>query len=176
MKTFVIADPHFGHKGVTHFTKADGSKLRPWDTVEEMDAALVATWNSVVTDHDLVYVLGDFCINRRALPLATRLKGRKKLVAGNHDTMRAQEYLDVGFEDIKACVVQADAILTHIPIHPACMNRWQINIHGHLHSKMILHGGLFEFWDVIDSRYRCVSAENINFTPLDLNEILKDLR
>lgn len=34
--TFLIADTHFEHHGVTKFLKKDGTKLRPWDTIEEM--------------------------------------------------------------------------------------------------------------------------------------------
>jgi hypothetical protein len=38
---FLVSDTHFGHKGVCHFTRNDGvTKLRPWDTPEEMDEAL----------------------------------------------------------------------------------------------------------------------------------------
>ena len=74
-KTWLIADPHFGHAGVTKFLREDGSKLRPWDSVEEMDEALVKNWNSVVGDKDRVYLLGDVVINRKALPIISRLKG-----------------------------------------------------------------------------------------------------
>lgn len=45
---FVIADTHFGHKGVTEFTGRCGAPLRPWNSAEEMDEAMVERWNAVV--------------------------------------------------------------------------------------------------------------------------------
>lgn len=93
MTTFVCADMHLGHRGITQLLRQDGTKERPWGNVEEMNEALIANWNSVVRPKDTVIVLGDFVINRSALPLADRLNGTKELVMGNHDTMRAEEYL-----------------------------------------------------------------------------------
>ena len=47
--TFIISDTHFSHKGIVKFLRADGvTKERPWGTIEKMDEALVANWNSVV--------------------------------------------------------------------------------------------------------------------------------
>ena len=44
---FLVSDTHFGHKGVCHFTRNDGvTKLRPFDTPEEMDEFMVEAWNN----------------------------------------------------------------------------------------------------------------------------------
>ena len=48
-KTWVIADTHFGHANICNFTRNDGSPLRPWDDVTEMDEALIQNWNGVVS-------------------------------------------------------------------------------------------------------------------------------
>lgn len=162
--TWVIADTHFGHRGVCKFLKEDGSKLRPWDDPDEMDEALVSNWNSVVKDNDRVYLLGDVAINRHALQTLYRLKGRKVLVKGNHDIFKLKEYLP-HFDDIRACVVKKNqdgnkVILTHVPIHPDSVGRFGTNIHGHLHANKI-----------DDPRYVCVSVEQINFTPKLLSNV-----
>jgi calcineurin-like phosphoesterase family protein len=47
-KTFFISDTHFGHTNICNFTNYDGSPLRPWDIIEEHDAALIENWNRVV--------------------------------------------------------------------------------------------------------------------------------
>lgn len=161
-KTFVIADPHFGHKGVCHFNEGT---LRPWDTPEEMDEALVDNWNSVVSDRDRVYVLGDLAINRRAIPTVGRCNGRKVLVKGNHDIFKLKDYLPF-FDDVRAYVVQPAnrIIMSHIPIHPVNLERWNLNIHGHMHAGKI-----------DDPKYLCVSVEQINFTPLDLQDVIDNL-
>ena len=53
MRTFFIADPHFGHKAVIEYEN------RPFASVEEMDEALIDNWNNTVTKHDIVWLLGD---------------------------------------------------------------------------------------------------------------------
>jgi calcineurin-like phosphoesterase family protein len=168
-KTWVIADPHFGHWGVCKFLREDGSKLRPWDNPDDMDRDLINNWNDIVSEKDRVYVLGDVCINRRSLVTLGRLYGRKVLVKGNHDIFQLKDYLPY-FDDIRACVVKKNkdgnkVILTHIPIHPDSLGRFGINIHGHLHSNRVLDDE-----GNIDPRYICVSVEHTDFKPLDLME------
>jgi calcineurin-like phosphoesterase family protein len=155
--SWVIADPHFGHQGMCNFRSDDGSKIRPWDTAEEMDEALVANWNSVVRPQDRVYLLGDVAMKRAALPILGRLTGRKVLVKGNHDIFVLKDYLPY-FDDIRACVVRKRSILTHIPIHESSVGRFKLNIHGHMHEKSLP-----------DPRYVCVSVEQINYTPINLD-------
>lgn len=164
--TWLISDTHFGHYGVTQFTREDGSPLRPWNTTEEMDEALIDNWNSVVKDGDRVYHLGDVVINRKALVTLDRLKGRKKLVKGNHDIFKLSDYSKY-FDDICGSHKLDNFVLTHIPMHPASVARWSSgNIHGHLHSNIVtLEDG------TPDHRYINVSVEQINFTPINFEEI-----
>lgn len=155
METFICADMHLGHRGIVQFLREDGTKERPWTDVEEMNEVLIYNWNSVVRPKDKVIVLGDFVINRSALPLAARLNGIKELVMGNHDTMRAEEYL-VYFKKLHGIKVFDDYVLSHIPLHPNSVTpRYKGNVHGHLH-----HG------NVDDLNYLCVSMEHINYTPV----------
>lgn len=159
-KSWVIADPHFGHRGVCKFLRNDGTKLRPWNNPDDMDAALVDNWNSLVKDGDRVYLAGDVVINRRCLPILSKLKGRKCLVKGNHDIFKLKDYTPY-FDDIRACVVGKGYIITHIPLHPACVERYGLNIHGHLHSNKI-----------DDPKYLCVSVEHWDFKPVDMQYII----
>lgn len=167
VRTWVTADPHFGHAGVCKFLRNDGSPLRPWDDPQEMDDELVRRWNERVKDEDRVYLLGDVVINRKALHTLYRLKGRKVLVKGNHDIFKLEDYLP-HFDDIRAYVVQKDnegnkVILSHIPIHPESIGRRGTNIHGHLHYNKIED----------DDRYVCVSVEHTNYYPILLSDALK---
>lgn len=173
MTTFVCADMHLGHRSITKFLRPDGSKERPWDDVEEMNEALIANWNSVVQPKDTVIVLGDFVINRSALPLAARLNGTKELVMGNHDTMRAEEYL-VYFKKLHGCKVFDDYVMSHIPLHPASVfPRYKGNCHGHLHNGVVLinYDNQGATWEEVDNLYVCVSMEQINYTPVAWEEI-----
>lgn len=175
-RTFVTADLHFGHKGVCLFNKADGTPLRPWNTPDEMDDGLIDLWNSTVNPSDLVYVLGDFCLSKKALHKAGRLNGRKVLIAGNHDIFKLKDYTPY-FTDIKACHVVKGAILTHIPIHPASLARYGCNIHGHLHSNVVMtkEGRWFKK-SISDPRYICVSVEQTNFKPVSMDKLLDRAR
>lgn len=175
-KTFVTADPHFGH--------ALMSKLRPWDTIEEHDEALIERWNSVVNPTDRVYVLGDVAMNRRCLPTIGRCNGKKVLVKGNHDIFKLKDYLPF-FDDIRAYVVKPKhaLIMSHIPIHPQSMGRWKLNVHGHLHEYKVqaddsyLDGDFISPEDLInpDNRYKCVSMEQTDYKPIDFMEILNEV-
>lgn len=177
MNTFLISDTHFGHKGVTQFLRADGvTKERPWDSPEEMDEALVANWNSVVRPKDKVYHLGDVVINRRALATLGRLNGEKVLIKGNHDLFRLEEYTPY-FKDIRGVGVLDRFVLTHIPVHPASIERWDANIHGHLHSNVVMDGvfdyDTYENTTWVDKRYFsvCVEQPYMNYTPIPFETV-----
>jgi calcineurin-like phosphoesterase family protein len=162
---FVISDTHFGHAGVTKFLREDGTKLRPWDTTEEMDEALVKNWNAAVRPHDKVYHLGDVVINRKALHTLARLNGDKVLIKGNHDIFRLGEYA-MYFRDIRGYHVMDNIIFSHIPIHPDSKGRFKGNVHGHTHSNIVLGSdGKMDPW------YLPVSVEQINYTPISLEII-----
>lgn len=74
------SDLHFDHRNIITYCN------RPFSSVEEMNEVLVQRWNSVVSESDHVYCLGDFSLSRRSVQAFTlRLNGIKTLVAGNHD-------------------------------------------------------------------------------------------
>jgi calcineurin-like phosphoesterase family protein len=155
----------------------DGTKMRPWDDVHEMDEALVANWNSVVRPQDKVYHLGDVVINRKALKTLERLNGDKVLIRGNHDIFKLGEYTQY-FRDVRGVHVLDKFILSHIPLHPSSIGRWTANIHGHLHSYRVKaeclvykDGEIFTKVDTIDSRYFSVCVEQINYTPIPLETV-----
>ncbi|MBY3363783.1 metallophosphoesterase family protein [Rhizobium laguerreae] len=76
---FFTADTHFGHQLML--------KDRPFASIEEMDRHLIDAWNAVVKPHDIVWHLGDFSYHDEARTAAifSQLKGRKRLILGNHD-------------------------------------------------------------------------------------------
>jgi calcineurin-like phosphoesterase family protein len=180
LNTFLISDSHFGHKGTTIFMNDDGTKMRPWDNVEEMDEAMVERWNKVVRPKDKVYHLGDVVINRRCLATLGRLNGEKVLIKGNHDLFRLEEYTPY-FKDIRGSHVLDKHLLTHVPIHPASLDRWECNIHGHLHTYRVMGKRWYrdeeDEWnyaeDVIDKRYFsvCVEQPYVDYTPIPFETV-----
>lgn len=173
-RTFVIADTHFGHKNICQFSDKYGKQLRPWNNPDDMDEAMVTLWNETVRPEDKVYCLGDIAINRRCISTIGRCNGDKVLIKGNHDIAKLKEFTPY-FRDIRACQTFGKVILTHIPIHPQCMDRWDLNIHGHLHTENIKLKKMY-FSKISDPRYFCVSAEQINYKPILLEEAIEKLK
>ena len=173
---FLVSDTHFGHKGVCHFTRNDGvTKLRPWDTPEEMDEAMVKSWNERVGPKDKIYHLGDVVINRKSLVTMSRLNGDKVLIRGNHDIFPDDEYRKY-FRELRAYHVVEGMIMSHIPIHEESLGRFGVNIHGHLHANRVMKRGpaAGEFvTQVVDPRYHCVCVEHTDFAPILFEDVKK---
>lgn len=169
--TFIVSDTHFGHKGVCHFLKSDGTKLRPWDNPEEMDEYMIEEWNKIVRPNDRVYHLGDVVINRRALKTLERLNGRKVLIKGNHDIFKLADYTPF-FDDIRGSHVLDGMIFTHIPVHESNLYRFGTNVHGHLHANRVMRKDETGK-EVIDERYLCVCVEHTDFKPITFDEVKK---
>lgn len=86
MKTYVTSDTHFGHVNMTR----EGKDLcgRPFDTVPEMNAALVDGINSTLTTKDRLVITGDIALGQfdvSILNLASIHAAEIILLPGNHD-------------------------------------------------------------------------------------------
>lgn len=160
---FITSDTHFGHAGVCHFLRADGTKLRPWNNAEEMDEAMVALWNDTVRPNDKVYHLGDVVMNRKALRILNRLNGEKVLIKGNHDIFPLKDYTPY-FKDIRGYHILYNKLMSHIPVHPDSKGRYGANIHGHTHANVI-----------DDPWYYCACVEQTGYKPIAFETILKEL-
>lgn len=171
----------FGHSNILTFKDEAGELIRGsrFKSIEEHDETVIANHNNLVHPNDRVYLLGDFCINRRFLHTLARFNGRLVLVKGNHDIFKAEEYLQY-VDDLRSCVVQKDkdgnrVILSHIPIHPDSLGRFGTNIHGHLHSNRVQEqiGEGDNALTMDDDRYKCVSLEHTDYKPIEIHEALK---
>lgn len=168
-RAFLYADPHFSHQGMCEFVRADGTKLRPWSTYEEMDYELQRRYCEVVGDKDKVYFLGDVAMKPTALKILDTLPGDKVLIKGNHDQADLKIYQRY-FRDVRAYWQLASCLLSHIPIHPQSIGRWRANIHGHLHSHEVTAS--LPPLEYVDARYLCVSVEHTDFAPILLEDAL----
>ena len=177
---FFISDTHFGHANALTFKCNDGNPMRPFSSVEEMDEHMVEQWNKTVRPQDKVYHLGDCVIARKNLPILGRLNGHKRLVRGNHDIFPTKEYMQY-FEEIYGVRVYSkeNFICSHIPLHPESLYRWKANIHGHLHCNRVMKDAGYDNQAepkyTIDERYISVCVEQVNYTPISLDEILARL-
>lgn len=170
-KIWVYSDPHFHHKNIVKFENFDGTKVRPWDDVEVMNEEMIGWYNEMVDDGDRVYLLGDVAFSPQLLRRSvSRLKGRKILVPGNHDPKGMRKYIDL-FDDVRGYVQRDGWIMSHIPIHPHCLGRWKLNIHGHLHNNQVMDSVKRL---VPDERYYNACVERHKFRPKLLDEILHE--
>jgi calcineurin-like phosphoesterase family protein len=175
---FLTSDTHFGHANICKFTNYDGTPLRPWDDVAQMDEDMVKLWNDTVRPNDKVYHLGDVVINRKSLAILDRLNGDKVLIKGNHDIFQLSDYTKY-FRDIRSYHVMNGCILSHIPVHKDSIARFGANIHGHLHGNRVRKvrdvdvktGGLL-YSDQIDPDYFCVCVEHTGFKPILFEDVL----
>lgn len=164
-KTFVISDLHFGHKRIYKFEK-EGQKVRDFaKDQEEGDLFMVDQWNSVVGHQDKVYIVGDLSFDKKTMPLLKKMRGYKYLVKGNHDNWSLGTYTPYFNDILGAKVLKANGIkvvLTHIPIHESCLDRWTFNIHGHTHHR-----------NIDDPRYINVSVEQFDAVPQEIELLVR---
>lgn len=163
-RVWFIADTHFHHQNIIEYCS------RPFETVEEMNETLVRNWNSVISNKDKVFLVGDFALTNKknTIEIGKRLNGRKTLILGNHDNCSKDTYYEAGFEYVSRhpIIFEDFFIVSHDPqfIQP---NGLYVNIFGHVHDNPI-------FKDY-SSRSFCVSAERIGYTPIEFNDILKKI-
>jgi calcineurin-like phosphoesterase family protein len=130
------ADTHFGHAGALSLYR------RPFGSVAEMDAAMMARWNDVVGPDDDIWHLGDFALRistAQAASLLAALNGRKHLVTGNNDPpeivglpswFSTQAYAEVVVGDRRL-------VLCHYAFRTwNGMAKGALNLHGHSHGRL----------------------------------------
>ena len=165
MTLWFISDTHFRHSNILTFTREDGTPLRPFSSVEEMDELMIERWNAVVRPSDHVWHLGDVTMLRgNAIKtidhsIMARLAGHKRLILGNHDHGDIKWYAQ-WFEKIRGSHrIDRTLLFSHIPIHPESLPKGCFNIHGHTHARPST------------LPYMNISVERTNYRPLSLEEI-----
>lgn len=168
---YFIADTHFYHKSIIPYCE------RPFHSVDEMNSKMISNWNSVVTDRDTVYFLGDFGFASapKLKDIVSQLNGYKILVKGNHDRDRGEtSWKSIGFNEVidkPYELIYVDkynqtqkVLLSHEPIY---ISDYDFNIHGHIHDTPLGD----EFPNMNPNNHLCVSVERIKYTPISFQEI-----
>ncbi|MEO1772569.1 MULTISPECIES: metallophosphoesterase [Enterococcus] len=151
---FFIGDTHFFHENLLG---DNDFAPRLFDTVEEMNQQLVASWNAVVKEKDTVYHVGDVAMhpnyekgNQEILDQLLQLKGKIVFIKGNHDSRAFFNFLAANdpmmldgtpkfaFHDVGAIVKfnHHQYYLTHYPMLLGTTLNIR-NLHGHIHHYSI---------------------------------------
>lgn len=162
--TWITSDTHFGHDNIRRYC------ARPFASAEEMDAALISRWNSVVRTNDTIYHLGDFTLKKSADEYLDRLNGRILFIPGSHDCwlkkidlnkyMGKLEILPL-YQSIK--VHGKRVILCHYPLAS-----WEASSHGSLHFHGHSHGNM----ESIPNRFD-VGVDCNDFYPFNLEQLVE---
>lgn len=120
-----------------HFHYLPALEERPFATVEEMDRTLVQNWNETVSPEDTVYLVGDIGYHGGHVPcrVLERLRGKKHLVRGNHDTGYQDAPLLYRYFETITDFTELDDGGAHLLLchYPMLYDKGGYMIHGHLH-------------------------------------------
>lgn len=168
-KFWLISDTHFFHKKILTYTGKDGSRIRSdFSSLEEMHAVMLERWNATVKTGHRVYHLGDVFMEDLSgfKTLFPKFTGQKSLITGNHDDQKT--ILQGGWfrkSEVIRKFPEYGLYFSHIPQHESSLT-WKgnvlLNVHGHIHEKPSPPGP-----------YHNVSVERINYTPVDLEEVIE---
>lgn len=139
-RVFFTSDTHFSSE------RAMSLSRRPFETVKEMDSALILNWNNIVASDDVVYHLGDF----GDLNIRPYLHGKIHFILGNYETdgLKENPALQNGLEKCFESVLPHDILtlkngeqvyLTH---KPSECKKDMFNLFGHIHGlrKISING------------------------------------
>ena len=156
---FVVSDTHFGHSNIIKYQN------RPFANTEQMDKTMLENWNDTVREQDIIYHLGDVYFDgglEYPFEFLKQLKGRKRLLLGNHDEAKDQVLHSV-FEKIMLWRMFPEyrLLLTHLPMHmdedPPAFTKYDINVHGHIHGN-----------PAPTPKHINVSVELTDYTPVNI--------
>jgi calcineurin-like phosphoesterase family protein len=166
---FVTSDNHFYHDNIIAFEN------RPFQNIEDMNKKMIAKWNEVVGENDLVYILGDFSFGnaKQTNEILVQLNGHKILIIGNHDNFLESKKFDRSlFDDIcdflKINMYGQEFILCHYPL-ASCTDKI-ISLYGHLHSNNLDSS---HYCNTIALKSYNVGVDVNNFMPINIKDIIK---
>ena len=179
-KLFFTSDPHFFHENIIKFCD------RPFESVEEMNLALINNWNNKVPPDAHIFILGDLMLKGSidmARHILGRLNGIKHIIWGNHDyqnKLNRPTITDMfeSFGDIIEIIVDDEEIsgdgqrvvMCHYPMlswNGSVRGTWQL--FGHIHSGPLSSSKEKDI-RLTPAQYD-VGVDNNNFTPLSYEEV-----
>lgn len=176
MITWVVGDIHFGSDGMF-----DRIYKNNFSSKEAYMESFIQRYNSMVKSRDHVIFLGDLGKENYLKKYLPKLKGKKSVILGNHDTLPLsfyQKYFKTVYQT--PVFIHERIVLSHepVPVEPGV-----INGHGHTHYIFLdspLHFNLcIEHTDfapvhvnTLAAHFKMIPEPNKSF----LNEWFKDIQ
>ncbi len=170
---WITTDTHFHHQNLI-----DGG-CRPKGYEEKIYKYL----KEYIKPDDILIHLGDFCWTNDDLEhqlfTSTIICKKKWFILGNHDGKGISWYLSRGWDfcghKIELDIYGRKILFSHIPQPPS--RNWDLNIHGHFHdySEERIKEFEPEIYRYLDHRHYLISLEKINYQPVKLETIVKNL-
>ena len=159
-RTWLWSDLHLHHANIIRYCR------RPFESVDEMDSALLRAWETTVDPGDTIICGGDVALARALDPLRlarlSAMPGRKVLVLGNHDFGPTGKPSETGSDEASMTLVipgEPTLLMTHIPLWNVPAGR--VNVHGHVHNHERLRPGPFINICVEQTGYRPLPLEAV---------------
>lgn len=167
---YFTADNHFYHKNIIKYCN------RPFQSVEEMNHSMIQSWNNMITNNDIVYILGDLSLGNldSQKRITQQLNGQKILILGNHDcedSYKNSDFIEV-IDYKEVCHNNRRFVLFHYPLmswHKS--NKGSIMIHGHCHGNNVIHPNSILNKNIID-----VGVDCNHYMPFSINDILQRIK
>lgn len=170
MEEYWTADEHYGHDMIIEHCK------RPFKNNQLMTREIIKRHNSVVTEDDTVYHLGDFAMagpDRATYveQLLRRLNGTHILILGNHDRITPMALVDVGFQSVHTSLsIEIGKYLVVMAHDPSIWNviadKKVLFLCGHIHNL---------FKSISEKQIINVGVDVWDFYPISFVQILKEL-
>lgn len=151
---YFTSDTHFGHKNILMFCK------RPFKNVDQMNEALIERWNSVVTDKDTVYHLGDFSF-RGYWRFRNRLNGNIIIIRGNHDNDE--------MSTVREATINVNGRECYLSHMPPTHSQKDFCLCGHVHTE----------WKYLKRGNKVivnVGSDLWDYTPVTMKQIMDYVR
>ena len=175
-KIWLTSDLHLGHD--RQFIWGP----RRFNSVEEMNEAIVSRWNERVAPEDDVYVLGDLMLgeNEIGINYLNQLNGNIHVVLGNHDTSTRQALYKADAHkivEVKWAIMlnykKYHFFMTHFPcmtgnLEKETLKQMTLNLYGHTHQKT-------NFYEDRPYMYH-VGCDSHNCYPILLDDIIHEMK
>lgn len=157
-------------------------KPRGFNSVDEMNEAIIENWNSVVKPGDIVYNLGDSIMsdNEKGIELYKKLNGTSFMIWGNHCTDNKKNLLAEHCHIVGgwyAWLIKYGKLSIYMSHYPTLTSNYDqkhfsqhvLSLHGHTHQRT-------NWLDLKNPFLYHVGLDSHNNTPVHIDEVITDIR